>query len=115
MAYAIPLKEMGNKATKTAAAAPATTLKADYSVVVTNDMGHLTVKGGSAPNHIIAYVYQQAQRYLLTATDKDGLGVRYYCLRSGFKEKWVYRVGNETVLIHWDVGGAFDPATMRLV
>lgn len=96
------------------AAQPQPQPRADYTVTVTNDMGHLTVNGGAAPNNIIAYVHKQAQRYLLTATDIEGRGIRYFCLRDGMQPKWVYQRGDKCVLIHWNVG-RFDPATMRAV
>jgi hypothetical protein len=90
------------------------TKTADYTFTVINDMGHIEVHGSMHQSDITAFVYKQAQRYLLTATDKDGLGIRYFCLRDGMQPKWVYQYGDKTVLIHWNVD-TFDPTIMRPV
>jgi hypothetical protein len=95
---------MGNCEAKTAAVAgpPPQQPRADYIFTVTSNGDNLNVQGSTSKNNIIAFVYRQAQRDLISVT--AGGGEQRYCLRDGVESTRIYRRGNETVQIHWNLG-----------
>ncbi len=88
-----------------------------YKVSVDNDMGHLVLHGdeGKLPQHISAYVYNQAKRYLdneIRSYRSHKFSTSHYHIKPQFQQKWRYQFGNDIVDITWP-RRSLDDATIK--
>jgi hypothetical protein len=87
-----------------------------YNVRFYTDMGHLMLesiqKNEIIPDHIRKFAFEKADLYLFETTDTKGLGCRFYSLKSGYKNEWVYRCNNDIVRITYNVD-KYEKDTMR--
>lgn len=80
-----------------------------YNVSVFNDMGHIMMEPwiDKLPAHISKFILDRVLIYLRVATDRDGLGCRFYILKDGLQRKWTYNCGEDTITVDWNVN-TFD-------
>jgi hypothetical protein len=83
------------------------------NIIFYNDMGHLMVADFSnIPKHIRDFAYDKIQNKIVYATDAKTLGCRFYILKNGLHDKWVYNYDNIQITLNYSMLDKFDSNRM---
>lgn len=85
-----------------------------YIITPYNDMGHLMLRttSGRIPDHINTFVYQKIKNKITKTTDNDGYGTRWYILKSGLADSWLYTLGEDAIVIDYSKLDKYNSKTM---
>jgi len=82
-------------------------------IIFFNDMGHLMMFNYSnIPKNIRDFAYNKIQNKIVCATDTKNLGTRFYILKNGLNDKWVYNYDNIQITLDYSRLNKFDSSTM---